>query len=354
MKYLLISIAIAASLLANAQPQIKFSETEHDYGSIKEDGGLAETVFEFVNTGDEPLLLKNVVATCGCTTLDWTKNLIAPNEKGTVKIVFNPLGRAGLFSKTVNVFTNAQPGITVLTVKGKVEPRERTVEEIFPQEMGPLRFKSNYLSLGSLYTNETKVSELEIINTSSESAQLGIYRCPGHINIKFEPEVLEPGKEGKILVSYDASKKNAFGYNADRIYLTINGEKQNSYFINIAVSLKEDFSELTEEQLANAPIASFDSKVFDFGTIKQGEKATHNFRLVNKGKTDLIIRDVSTSCGCTAVKSTNLIRPNEIINLEVVFDSKGKHSRQNKTVNIITNDPQNTNIQLRVTGTVLD
>lgn len=344
---------IATSLLVSAQPQIKFTETEHDYGTINEDDGLAETVFEFVNTGSQPLILNNVKATCGCTTPEWTKNPVAPSQKGTIKVSYNPQNRPGAFTKNVNVYSNTSQAVTVLAIKGSVVPHEKTVEEIYPREMGPIRLKSNYISIGNLYTDEVKTSELEIINTSDVTASLGIFKSPDCVDVKFEPEELNPGEKGKIALTYNAAKRNAFGSVSDRVYLTINDEKQNTFVINVMALLQENFSKMTADQLANAPVASFDTKVFDFGSINQGDKASHNFKLTNNGRTDLILRDVKSSCGCTAVKHANLIKPGETIDLAVEFNSSGKRNKQNKSVTITTNDPKNSTIQLRITGTVL-
>ena len=46
-------------------------------------------------------------------------------------------------------------------------------------------------------------------------------------------------------------------------------------------------------------IAAVDNQVFDFGKIKQGVPATHEFSFVNKGKVPMIITNAQPSCGCT-------------------------------------------------------
>ena len=352
MKFILTiaSLFIVTTLLA--QPNIEFKSTSYDYGTIKEDGGLAKTEFEFTNTGDQPLVLNNVRATCGCTTPKWTKEPVAPGQTGVIQVAYNPSNRPGNFTKSVNVYSNAQPSVTVLTIRGKVSPREKTVEELYPRVMGPLRWKSNYMSLGSIFTNETKTEDLEFINTSEENAKLSVSRSPSHITVKFDPEEVKPGEKGKVVITYDANKKHAYGSTSDRIYLLINGEKQNTYSVGVSATLKEDFSNLTEEELANAPIANFDEKSFDFKTIQQGEKVNHNFKLTNEGKSDLLIRNVKASCGCTAVKNESVVKPGETTELEVTFNSRGKRNRQNKSITVITNDPKNSTIILRLTGTV--
>ena len=84
-----------------------------------------------------------------------------------------------------------------------------------------------------------------------------------------------------------------------------------------------------------------DNPEFQFGKINQGEKVEHTYVLTNSGKSDLHIRKVNASCGCTAVQpDKNVIAPGESVNIKTVFNSAGKVGNQNKTVTIITNDPK--------------
>ncbi|MDA3880405.1 MAG: DUF1573 domain-containing protein [Prolixibacteraceae bacterium] len=352
MKYFLTVAFALFTMLLVAQPKIEFKSLEHDYGIIQEDDGVANTVFEFKNTGDQPLILNNVRATCGCTTPKWTKEPITPGSSGKIEVGYNPKNRPGPFSKSVNVDTNAKPSVSVLKIKGNVAAREKTLEEKYPRAMGPIRLKTNYTSFGSMVQTEKKTEELPFVNTSDAPVKVEVYRSPRHISVEFEPKTLEPGNEGKMLVTYDATLEETFGYSSDRIYLTINGEKNNRYSVGSSVTIKEDFSHLTSEELDNAPQVEFDNKVFDFGTIKEGEKVQHNYKLTNKGKSDLIIRNIRASCGCTAVKHESVVKPGETTDLSVVFNSRGKRNRQNKSITVITNDPKNSTVILRVMGTV--
>jgi len=76
--------------------------------------------------------------------------------------------------------------------------------------------------------------------------------------------------------------------------------------------------------------------------------------LTNSGKSDLHIRKVKASCGCTAVQpEKNVIAPGESVNIKTVFNSAGKTGNQNKTVTIITNDPKKSKLILWVKGEVI-
>jgi hypothetical protein len=98
---------------------IEFETTEHDYGTIPYRGdGTYEFVFK--NAGKEPLVLKNVRSSCGCTVPEWPKEPIKKGEKSKIKVSYNTR-ITGNFSKSVSVYPNASDAPFVLTIKGKVE-----------------------------------------------------------------------------------------------------------------------------------------------------------------------------------------------------------------------------------------
>ena len=100
-----------------------FVTESHDFGTIKEADGLATFVFEFTNTGTDPLILKNVQPSCGCTTPDWPKEPILPGKKSAIKVSYNPSGRPGSFEKSITVTSDGNPGTQVLKINGIVTPK---------------------------------------------------------------------------------------------------------------------------------------------------------------------------------------------------------------------------------------
>lgn len=93
---------------------------------------------------------------------------------------------------------------------------------------------------------------------------------------------------------------------------------------------------------------------FDFGDITQGEKVSHTFVLSNGGGDALIISDVRASCGCTAAAPEKKeLAPGESTNLLVTFNSANRKGIQHKTVRIFSNDPENPEMMLSITGNVV-
>ena len=101
--------------------KIRFTELEHNYGTIQK-GGNGDCEFTFYNDGNEPLILSNVKASCGCTTPSYTQKPVMPGQQGTIKVHYNT-NNVGGFSKTVTVTSNAvnDGGRVVLRIKGNVK-----------------------------------------------------------------------------------------------------------------------------------------------------------------------------------------------------------------------------------------
>ena len=336
------------------QPKISFEETTHDFGKFKEVDGKVTHQFEFVNTGGGDLIIQNVSASCGCTAPSWTREPIPPGGKGYVAATYNPAGRPGAFRKYVTVISNSNPGSVRLTIAGEVEAKPRTVEDDYRYAMGPMRLKSNHLAFGNLKNTASMAKRLEVINTSDQDVRAVFQRVPGHIKIALEPAVLKPNQKGEIVATYNAPMRNDWGFVIDRMPMEINGTTDRTYSLVVSANIEEDFSALSEEELAKAPVLGVDDPEFTFGKIKQGEKVEHTYVLTNSGKSDLLIRKVNASCGCTAVQpEKNIISPGESVDIKTVFNSAGKLGNQNKTVTIITNDPKKSKMILWVKGEVL-
>lgn len=125
MKRILLSVstALLACSMAMAESLITFTEKNHDFGNIKENGGPVTATFSFVNDGDTPLVIISANATCGCTRPKYPTDPVKPGGKGVIKVTYLPKGRPGEFEKTVKVRTNSKKNKkVVLKITGVVIP----------------------------------------------------------------------------------------------------------------------------------------------------------------------------------------------------------------------------------------
>jgi hypothetical protein len=103
----------------------KFDHKIHNFG-IVEYAGDGTCKFNFSNTGKEPLIIKNVKTSCGCTTPNYSKEPVQPNGEGFVTAKYDTK-RVGGFQKTLTVIFMDDSQVS-LTIKGNVKPQPTNVD----------------------------------------------------------------------------------------------------------------------------------------------------------------------------------------------------------------------------------
>ena len=353
--FFIITLA-ALGLVLNGQPKMQLSSAEHDFGSFKEEAGRQTYNFSVTNSGTAPLVIQNIVASCGCTQPEWTKSPIPPGGKGVITAIYDPANRPGQFEKTLNVYTNSKPEVVVLTIKGEVLQRERTVDELFTWPVGKVRFESNHLAFTNIMKTEKKIRVMPVINTSTEPVKIEFDITPPHLTLKATPETLKPGQKGLIEGTYDATKnEGAWGSVNDLVRVKLNGAVQENGFFYVSANLTEDFSTLSKEELANPPVFKPVSTNIDIGTMEPATTRNVEFAFSNQGKRDLIIRNIKSTCGCTAVQqgTGNVIKPGESSSIKATFNSGSYKGKVVKAIYVYTNDPKTPEVVLMLNAEVL-
>jgi len=99
---------------------VKFAEVNHNFGKIKQDTKNTK-IFNFTNTGSEPLIIENAVGSCGCTVPKFPKEPIKPGATGEIEVVYSPGKQQGAQTKTVTITANTNPISTTLNISAEVE-----------------------------------------------------------------------------------------------------------------------------------------------------------------------------------------------------------------------------------------
>jgi hypothetical protein len=107
------------AVMAQKPAQIKFDKTTHNFGSFSENEPKVSCSFTFTNIGEQPLVINQAIASCGCTVPEYTKTPIQPGEKGEIKVTYNGTGKfPGHFKKSITVRTNGAVEMTRLYIEG--------------------------------------------------------------------------------------------------------------------------------------------------------------------------------------------------------------------------------------------
>lgn len=102
----------------SAQAKIEFKTDTIDYGTI-EKGSNGVRVFEFTNTGNEPLIISKVNSSCGCTIPKKPEAPILPGDTGEIEVKYDT-NRVNPIRKTITVISNAETPTVALKIKGEV------------------------------------------------------------------------------------------------------------------------------------------------------------------------------------------------------------------------------------------
>jgi hypothetical protein len=104
-----------------SQTTLDFDRLIHDFGNVKPEVEN-KTKFIVKNTGDKPLIIESVEASCGCTTPKKPEKPILPGKSDEIEVTFksNP-GQSGDQSKTVTVIANTEERIHKLEIRASVK-----------------------------------------------------------------------------------------------------------------------------------------------------------------------------------------------------------------------------------------
>ncbi|MCF2217986.1 DUF1573 domain-containing protein [Chryseobacterium sp. PS-8] len=134
MKKLIAGIALFGTFALASAQTITFDKTTFDYGNVKP-GSDGIRFFTVTNTGDKPLILSNVKASCGCTTPEFSQDPILPGKSAKIKVGYNT-GINGGFNKMIEVFSNDPVNSrSVIYIKGNVDPNAPDPKPLTPEEL---------------------------------------------------------------------------------------------------------------------------------------------------------------------------------------------------------------------------
>ena len=154
-----------SSISAQNNAQISADELIYNFGTIGESDGLASHIFTIKNTGNGPLVITRITASCGCTQPEWSKEPIAPGKTGEVKVTYNPKGRPGPFYKTIAIYSNGKKGSFSIGIKGNVTPKEAQPILVYPYSIGDLKLQTKNILYSTVRPEETLGEKINIINS---------------------------------------------------------------------------------------------------------------------------------------------------------------------------------------------
>jgi len=121
-KMILMALMLVSGIgmtMAQKPAEIKFEKTTHNFGSFSEKEPVVSCTFTYTNVGEQPLVVNQALASCGCTVPEFTKTPVQPGEKGVIKVTYNGAGKfPGHFKKSITIRANGAVEMTRLYIEG--------------------------------------------------------------------------------------------------------------------------------------------------------------------------------------------------------------------------------------------
>ena len=102
---------------------IDFNDSKYDFGTIKQNTTNLH-IFQFRNSGSNPLIIESAKGSCGCTVPQYPKEPIMPGDWSEIKVEYKPATQEGAQTKTVTITANTEDPLTKLEIRAKVIKEE--------------------------------------------------------------------------------------------------------------------------------------------------------------------------------------------------------------------------------------
>jgi uncharacterized cupredoxin-like copper-binding protein len=206
---------------------------------------------------------------------------------------------------------------------------------VFPQVMGPkVSVQQSDYDFGEAIQNDIVNHSFILTNNGGDVLKiLDVKASCGCTAVKPDKNELKPGESTQIKASFNT--KGRKGPQTKTITVKTNDPD------NPVVTFKLSGNVIVKEVKDNTSgaLIYFPEVEHDFGKVKEGDVVNYEFKFQNKGSLPLTIKDIKTSCGCTAaVVSEKNIDPGKSGTIKVGLDTENRQGRMSRTITVISND----------------
>jgi len=386
MKRLLKLITITAIVLltgfhAGAQTTYggaaQFDRTVWDFGDILSSQGPVSCSFNVTNVGKEDLNIFNVVSSCGCTDVSWTRETIAPGHKGSVSVTYANTDGPIPFDKSITVYLSCVRQPVILRLRGNVLEKAEPLETLYPVHYGPLGFRDSAFTGPNVEQGQPRSGSILVANLSDRDVEVSFGNVSEGLKIAVDGGVIKAGKtaEARYTITPDRShwgrrsyyatpladgrshsstgvavKRSAKGAEA-LLHESDPALAEGSSMIGITSWTKEDFSYMSKADKIAGPALTIPQSSATFGKVKAGKRVTVSFPISNSGRKTARIYAIDTDSRRIVAGGSTELKPGEAGEIKASLDTRGLPKGEVLMIlSLTTNCPTRPLVNLYVTG----
>lgn len=309
---------------------------------------------EFVlkNDGHKPLVINNVLKSCGCTEVDYPKTGIAAGESFVIKAVYDAK-QMGTFTKQVCLYTNADEEPFILSMRGKVVGSVVDFAGSYDEMLGVIKSDAQEVEFDDVNRGDRPVQRIHIFNPTDELLEPVVMHLPPYLHAFVSPSKVAPRHSAEISFVLDSKKLRDLGLNQTSVYL---GERPGDRIapekeIVVSAVLLPGFENMTPTKKALAPKIEMSATDLNLGSFNGKKKLKGEILITNKGKSELDIRSMQMfTMGLQVNLKKSKIQPGETVKMKVTAvaaDLKKSRVRHPRIL-MITNDPDHAKVVVKI------
>lgn len=308
--------------------------------------------FMLKNDGHKPLVINNVLKSCGCTEVDYPKTGIAAGESFVIKAVYDAK-QMGTFTKQVCLYTNAGEDPFILSMRGKVVGSVVDFAGSYDEMLGVIKSDAQEVEFDDVNRGDRPVQRIHIFNPTDELLEPVVMHLPPYLHAFVSPSKVAPRHSAEISFVLDSKKLRDLGLNQTSVYL---GERPGDKIapekeIVVSAVLLPGFDNMTPAKKALAPKMEMSTTDLNLGSFNGKKKLKGEILITNKGKSELDIRSMQMfTMGLQVNLKKSKIQPGETVKMKVTAvaaDLKKSRVRHPRIL-MITNDPEHAKVVVKI------
>lgn len=353
--YILLSLSLLCFLNNNhSNAQIVISEGVeldkeiHDFGDILFNSGPVSCSFIVKNNSNKAVVIYQVVSSCGCTDVSWTREPIRPGSTGKITAKYSNDEAPIPFDKNLTVYFSDVKKPKILKLRGVCVEKELSLKESFPTHLGRLGIKKTEINVGQIEQGKTKSEKMKIANISDKDLKIDFTEVSNGLSISIIPSVIPPQSTAEIVFSITPDRKH---WGKNKYYATaMIDEEEICRFKALSFNI-DNFSTCTKEDKKKGSKPIFDSSTYSFGKRKLGSKITAEFNYTNQGESCFAVYKCDTDARSYSHSDILPVKPGERGSFRVHIDTSLMPKGETLViVSLTTNSPIRPIVNLFITG----
>ena len=340
---------MALAMLPTSAQRIVATNTTIDCGRVGFEQPVTAT-YELRNKGKRRLVIESVRTDCGCTAVDFPKE-VAAGDNFTIKMTYDAR-QLGHFHKMAAIKSNASEQPLYLTMKGVVLAEVLDYAGNYPLSMGTMLLDKTELEFDDVNKGDEVIQEIHVYNNGTDVMQPNLMHLPPYLTAQVVPETISPGHGATITVTLHSEKLRDYGLTQTNVYLGKHlGDKVNADIeVPVSAILLPDLSAFANVNKDQAPQLQISTTDIDFTSFDNKSKKTVDVTLQNTGQSALVISSLQMfTSGLKVTLGSREINPGQSTTLKITgIAADLKNVRKRPRILMITNDPDHSKVVINI------